>query len=269
MTFGKKYRNFLFLYALVYLLLLPGTAARPPVCPGQDLPAIQTQEPGHADRCLVIDPGHGGKDSGAAFGTSLSEKTLTLSIAQKLKELIEADTSLNTGLKVLLTRAGDNDVPLDERAAIANHHKAELLLSIHFSSHLYPAVEELQIFIADYSPEELEYFAIAVDSWTSMQSRHLAESQTLAQNIEKAARESMAFKAVNFLKAPVYVLEGASMAAVEVEAGFVPTQENIRKLESEEYQWQIARVLFQGIMNYLTQGQEQAEEHDSGQEKEE
>lgn len=269
MTFWKKCFGSLVCCGLIYPLLFFWTTARPQVCLSQDLFAAHAQETDRANYCLVIDPGHGGRDSGSAFGASLSEKTLTLSIARKVKELIESDISLDSGMEVRLTRTGDYDLPLEERAAMANHLKADLLLSIHCSSHLYPALEELQIFIADYSPEELEQFAMTDESWTSMQSRHLAESRKFAQNIEKAARESTAFEAVNFLKAPVYVLEGASMAAVEVEAGFVPIQEGIKKLETEDYQWQVARVLFQGIMGYLNKGQEKAEEKSGGQEHEE
>lgn len=195
---------------------------------------------------LVIDPGHGGKDIGTPFGDGLLEKDLTLDVAQKIKELITPDT----GIKVILTRSGDYELPLENRAAIANHQKAEIFVSIHFSNHLYPAVEELRIYTAAYSPEEMEYFSTTRQSWQSMQSRHFVASRGLSKSMETSARASGSFESVTSMESPVYVLEGASMAAVAVEFGIASTQGAIKKLESDEYRQQIAKTLFEGILAY-------------------
>jgi len=259
MIFRKKHLNFLIICILAIPALIEAASLSRRSF-SQDLAAAQAAQDAdqqQASFCLVIDPGHGGKDSGVLFGATLAEKTLTLNLARKLQELIDSDPELN--IKVLLTRVEDQDLPLDSRAAIANHHRADLFLSIHFGSYLYPAVESMQIFIADYSSEELEYLSMINESWSLMQSKHLAESREFGRYIEQAVRASGAFAAVNFLKAPIYFLKGASMAAVEVEAGFAPSEENIKKLESEDYQWQLAKILLQGIVSFLNKEQEQSQ----------
>jgi len=246
MTFGKKRLgpSFLFTYFCLILLLLFG-AGRPFFCFSQDLPSADNNS--LKTYCLVIDSGHGGKDSGVMLEAGLLEKDLTLDIAQKMRDLISPDA----GIKAILTRSGDYDVPLENRAAIANHQKADLFLSIHFSNHLYPPVKELRVFIAAYSPEEMEYSSIKGENWQSIQSKHLVESREFAHQIENAAQKNGSFESVNFLEAPVYVLEGASMPAVEVEIGIASTPEGLKKIESEEYRLEIAKALLQGILDNI------------------
>lgn len=229
----------LFFYLILFLILFLSWS---PSCFSEDLITTAKAKDLY---CLVIDPGHGGMDSGVIFADSLLEKNLTLSIARKLVKLISAGGDI----KALLTRKGDYDLPLEDRTAIANHYKADLFLSIHLSGYLYPDVDELQIFTC--SKGASEYFSIGSKNWQSVQSGHLLESSVFAVSIEKSAQASGVFKSVKFLEAPVFVLEGACMAAVEIEAGFVSTKENIKKLSGSEYQWKIAEILSQGILNYI------------------
>ena len=76
---------------------------------------------------IVIDPGHGGPDSGAVGSKGLVEKEVTLDIAQRLRRLLQKEQRL----KIILTRTDDVLVPLEERTAIANRNAADLLVSIH------------------------------------------------------------------------------------------------------------------------------------------
>ncbi len=81
---------------------------------------------------MVLDPGHGGDDTGAKGAGGLDEKTFTLDIARRLRGLLEA----RLGVRVVLTRDDDRPVALDARAAIANNSKADLFLSLHVNSSL-------------------------------------------------------------------------------------------------------------------------------------
>ena len=78
-------------------------------------------------RIVAIDPGHGGAEVGAEGKTGLVEKDLVLSIARRLRELLQD----RLGLRVILTRDGDRELALDERTALANNNKADLFISIH------------------------------------------------------------------------------------------------------------------------------------------
>jgi N-acetylmuramoyl-L-alanine amidase len=77
---------------------------------------------------IVIDPGHGGSDPGVTVQNT-REKDLTLALAFKLRESL---THALRGVKVVLTRDGDEDLPVDSRAERANHARADLVLSLHF-----------------------------------------------------------------------------------------------------------------------------------------
>jgi len=102
---------------------MPGTAIAPVPAPAADPPGIRT---------IVIDPGHGGKESGAVGPGGLLEKDATLAIARRLATALER--RLNT--RVVLTRTSDELVTLDSRTAIANQYKADLFLSIHLNASL-------------------------------------------------------------------------------------------------------------------------------------
>src|SRR5512135_548743 len=84
----------------------------------RDVPRIKT---------VVIDPGHGGIELGAKGKFGSLEKDVTLAVALKLKAMIER----NMAFQVFLTRETDVDVPVENRSALANNHKADLFISIH------------------------------------------------------------------------------------------------------------------------------------------
>ncbi|MBX9743488.1 MAG: N-acetylmuramoyl-L-alanine amidase [Chthoniobacterales bacterium] len=78
---------------------------------------------------VVLDPGHGGYDSGARASSGLPEKMLTLDVAQRTKPLLEAK-----GYHVVMTRTQDIFIPLGTRTDIANKHLDAIFVSIHFNS---------------------------------------------------------------------------------------------------------------------------------------
>src|SRR3989304_745014 len=88
--------------------------------------------PGGTVRLVVIDPGHGGEDSGAGGPGGTEEKDITLSLALLLAARIEKQL----GCTVLLTRDKDVFIPLDERTAFANRHGADIFISIHANAAL-------------------------------------------------------------------------------------------------------------------------------------
>src|SRR5208282_5375529 len=91
---------------------------------------------------IVIDPGHGGHDTGTVGPTGLEEKSLTLDVAQRLGKLIEQ----KLGAQVVYTRTDDTFVPLEERTAIANQAKADLFISIHANSSNDPSARGIETF---------------------------------------------------------------------------------------------------------------------------
>ena len=92
-----------------------------------DLPALADLALPSTVRAVAIDAGHGGADVGTRGPEGTLEKDVTLGVARKLRAAIQR----RLGLRVVLTRAGDADVSLDERAAIANNNRADLFISLH------------------------------------------------------------------------------------------------------------------------------------------
>lgn len=120
-------------------------AAPPAPAPGRaqlpepPRPVIDTA-PGTV-RTIVLDPGHGGDDAGAKGAKGTVEKDYVLQFARRLKDAIES----RIGLRVLLTRETDENVPADRRAALANNNKADLFISLHANASVRPAASGLQV----------------------------------------------------------------------------------------------------------------------------
>jgi N-acetylmuramoyl-L-alanine amidase len=96
----------------------------------QDNTTSQTTQNNKAFKLVVIDPGHGGRIPGA-YGSISAEKDIVLQVSKKLKEAIEKEMP---GVKAMLTRDTDIDVPFHERTALANKNHADLFISIHCNS---------------------------------------------------------------------------------------------------------------------------------------
>ncbi|HUF47966.1 MAG TPA: N-acetylmuramoyl-L-alanine amidase [Vicinamibacterales bacterium] len=126
---------------MVELLPPTPTTPTPPAAttPATPPPVVDLSTPGVL-RTVVIDPGHGGNDAGARGPGGTLEKTVTLQIATRLRTAIES----RLGLRVLLTREGDIDVPIDRRSALANNNKADLFISLHANAAATPAASGAQ-----------------------------------------------------------------------------------------------------------------------------
>ena len=207
----------------------PGaTAPRPDAPPAIDL------SPGSI-RTVVIDPGHGGADVGATGAAGTREKDFTLQLARRLKATIET----RLGLRVLLTRDSDEDVPLDRRTALANNNKADLFISLHANASIRPAVRGAQVL--SLSLEDYPAAAAAGDPrrtsvpviggpmrniepvpWNLAQLPFAGRSTALAAILVDHLRErNVPLFGRPAGQAPLRVLVGANMPAVLLEAGFL------------------------------------------------
>jgi N-acetylmuramoyl-L-alanine amidase len=193
---------------------------------------------------VVLDPGHGGQDSGAMCGTVL-EKDLTLDIAQRVDRLLQAQ-----GLATLMTRVGDSYVSLQDRAAVTNRARDCILISIHFNEGK-KVVGGVETYFADHQTAP----AARTVSWIPFFQGPAEESPTLAsQSLGRFIQEAMVART----KAPdrgtkseqFFVLANVSVPAVLVEAGFLSSKEDLAKLESNDYREQMAAAISEGILRY-------------------
>ncbi len=213
---------------------------------------------------VVVDPGHGGVDSGTAPGMGLLEKDLTLDISRRLAVLLEAG-----GCRVVLTRHDDRAVSLRERAEIANAAHGDLFLSIHLNwlpDREARGVETYYLgptndpFIRKLASVENERSGYALADYRSLLEGIFAdarqhESHRLAEAIQShlvatigAAQRKVADRGV--MTAPFVVLVATEMPAVLVEVACLSNQGEAHQLASPEYRQRVAAALVDGIRSY-------------------
>jgi N-acetylmuramoyl-L-alanine amidase len=169
----------------------------------------------------VLDPGHGGKDTGIASAQGL-EKALTLDLALKIRKILQK----NPHLKVVLTREKDQTLTLDERAAAANAAGAAVLVSFHGAQGA-----GARVFIQDLVDEQGTQTARPVSGdflgfesgseqqellWGNQQAAHGRESGTLGRLL---ARQLAGQDSAEPLQAPLALLKAVDTAAVMIETG--------------------------------------------------
>lgn len=216
---------------------------------------------------IIVDPGHGGKDPGTANSRlKLNEKNIVLDIARRLKLLLCG----KAGFKVTLTRDTDRYISLEERTAIANSHKADLFVSIHLNAAPNKKARGVETYYLSFTTDPWATQVAAQENAVStksigelksliekiMQNAKVTESKALAARVQRNLSDTLRkqHKKVANLgvkKAPFYVLAGAEMPAVLVEASFLSNKDEARLLNTTAYRDQIAQGLYQGLLDYI------------------
>jgi N-acetylmuramoyl-L-alanine amidase len=243
-----------------------GTSASVSVSVDPIAVAEQPSQPQDNFRTIVIDPGHGGSETGAIGPGGLSEKELTLDIATRLSNLIVR----RLGLDVRLTRDNDVDKPLEERTAFANNLKANVFISIHANAYRGRGVRGAEtFFLSDRATDDDARRVAAIENdalglqgpaagddglqmllWDMAQTAHLQESAVLAEMIQANLNSLGGTTDRGIKQAPFRVLKGANMPAVLVEVGFLSNPDEERMLADPGYRQRIADMLFQSLSDY-------------------
>ena len=225
----------------------PAAAQTPTPAPAQEPPVIDIQTPGTI-RTVVIDPGHGGDDEGVRSARGVKEKDLTLQVAQRLKSTIET----RLGLRVLLTREGDDNVPYDRRTAIANNNKADIFVSLHVNASLRPDVRGAQVLslaVGDYAGRAGATTGrgaavpalgggtrtIEATRWDLAQLPFASRSTALGSVLVRhLSGRGVPMQPKPAAQMPLRVLVGANMPALLIEMGFLTNRDDERALTSAD-----------------------------------
>ena len=199
--------------------------------------------PKHQVNRIVLDPGHGGKDSGAV-GSKLVEKNVNLTLAKNLKSFLES-----RGYSVLLTRNNDEFVSLRQRGRIAHSWKADLFISIHCNAAPNKQVTGIETFIVTPrgSPSTSKNFiqkkTVPGNSFDTLNAR-------LAHDIQRdlISTTGASDRGVKYYR--WQVLREATCPAVLVETGFLSNVEEEKRLASPEYRRQLISALARGINTF-------------------
>lgn len=230
-------------------------------------------------RIVTIDPGHGGTEAGAEGADGLLEKDLALVISRKLRRLLQE----RMGLRVILTRDGDRDLDLDERASIANNNKADLFISVHADASPRHEARGSSVYFLSYASAEQTHSVTMAQSrsssrddgldfilWDMAQASHLNQSSTLAEILQEELIRATGTEKINRgIKQNTFrVLKGATMPAVLVEVGFISNPQEESLLRTEAYQEKLAEALYRGVLRFkdLYENQPRAERASRGRE---
>lgn len=211
----------------------------------ESLSSSANAKPNGKFKTVIIDAGHGGEDGGASSTSGLIEKNLNLEISSILCEMLKGQ-----GVEVVMTRTDDRllydrnvdfegrkkKLDLAARLEVAKTYEESVFVSIHMNSFSDKRYSGLQVWYSQNCPE----------------------SMVLAQKIQSNTRSKLQPNNKRSIKAAdskIFLLDNAVSPAVLVECGFLSNPDEAKLFEGEEYKREIARILFESIMEFLNSQQ--------------
>ncbi len=224
----------------------------------------------HKKMRIVVDPGHGGKDSGATR-SKYREKDWNLAVGNELARLLKKGN-----FEVKSTRETDVFIALSERSKIANNFKADLFVSVHVNATKNSQAHGFQVYFRSEKATDKEAAATAALENEAMQyeevhynfvdallqslakNEYINESSKLAGYVKNAVYKQsgigIAVDQKNCIRqANFYVLKGVQSPAILVEMGFISSPKDRGRLSQSSVQKKMAQGIYNGIVNYAKQ----------------
>ena len=250
---GRAWRRVFYMHEPYRIVV--DVARRPPGAGGRGLRAVSR---------VVLDPGHGGRDTGAVGPSGIREKDVTLDVARRVAPVLSAQ-----GLQVMLTRGEDTFVSLEERTARANTFSADLFVSIHCNASESKGRRGVEAYVLDTTRDEIAARVAARENATTQAaSAELASilggmrladeaqrSTRFAQLLERAAIAALQMKYGEVIDGGVhtagfYVLVGARMPSVLFETSYLSNAAEEQRLGSDDYRQLLADAIANAVKAY-------------------
>jgi N-acetylmuramoyl-L-alanine amidase len=215
---------------------------------------------------IVIDPGHGGHDTGTIGPNGVREKDVVLDVSRRLGKMLQQ----RLGAEVVYTRSDDTFIPLETRTAIANRERADLFISVHANSSDDPDARGVETYYLNFTSSKDALEVAARENAVSQKSIYelqdlvkkialkekIEESREFASDVQTSLYSSLGSKNSSLRnrgvkKAPFIVLIGANMPSILAEISFVSNPVDAKKLQTQEHRQQIADSLYRGIARYV------------------
>jgi N-acetylmuramoyl-L-alanine amidase len=203
---------------------------------------------GAADKrhIVIIDPAHGGGDSGVKVNDKLGEKDITLAIALALQK----EMAQNKNIDVVLTRDSDKTVSLEDRKKEINRLKPDIMISIHVNAGFDKNATGFEVYYPGLKNMENKK-SLTKSSVNDAKNKYLNDSVRLAQIIQKNLDTLFPRKSRGIREANQAILEGLAVPSLVVEVGFATNTEEKKKLISPDTQSDIAKALAKSITSYF------------------
>lgn len=217
---------------------------------------------------VMIDPGHGGIDSGTSH-SGVQEKDLTLKVAGYLQTLLGD----NPQFSVQMTREKDQHLSLQERVKKAEKANSDLFISLHANSNPDTRVKGTELYFQNSLPPDEESLMLA-DQENQAEKTHSPSKATdaseapskkgdilaIVDDLHRQYRAKSSLKMTQLLaadwshtairQAPFYVVSKTTMPSVLVEVGFLSHPEESKKLNTPKYQQEIAQKIYKAVLQY-------------------
>ncbi|RLL42789.1 N-acetylmuramoyl-L-alanine amidase [Oceanobacillus piezotolerans] len=171
---------------------------------------------------IVVDPGHGGNDSGAIGIGGVYEKNIVTSTANRVVQSLQ-----NAGANVILTRYGDYYVSLEERVRISNSNYTDAFISIHYNAFPYYSVQGINTY----------YYGSA--------------GRLLAQNVHASVNSSVPLNNRGIQQADYHVIQNTYAPAILMELGFITNPYDLSIVQTTGYQQNVANAITTGLINFF------------------
>ncbi|UXR66185.1 N-acetylmuramoyl-L-alanine amidase [Bdellovibrio bacteriovorus] len=223
---------------------------------------------------VMLDPGHGGVDTGAVY-SGAKEADLVLKVAQKLQTLLEKDSQFT----VSMTRTSDRNLGLPERVKMAENSKVDLFVSLHANAAADQRAKGVEFFFQNnLPPDEDALFLASQENQMVLNRRELQEISggdelskkgdvaAIVEDLQRQSRMTSSLRLTQTLtqvwerdssaaqatikQAPFYVISKTSMPSVLIEIGFLTNPKEVKKLVSANYQSDLAQKIYNALQSY-------------------
>lgn len=254
-------------------ILSPGAKSAPNNKVVSPVPAVIKPSAAKKPRIytIVIDAGHGGKDTGAIGPSGIREKNIVLGISKKLAALINRSKNM----RAVLTRDGDYFITLRQRLKLARKGEADLFVAVHADAHYNKQARGVSIYTlsqhgatteaARWLADNDKYLELDDVEFNALQDRSrvlrsvlidMAQTVTIQDSVRLGSNLLSALKKVTSLhyrrveRAPFVVLKSPDIPSVLIETGFVSNPKEEKKLIDPTYQQTVAQAIYKGLQQY-------------------
>ncbi len=220
---------------------------------------------------IMLDPGHGGIDTGAVRGNA-KEADVVLKVAQQLKKIL----SESKQFEVSMTRTQDSNITLPERVNKAEKSKADLFVSLHANTAIDPRAKGVEFYFQNTLPPDEESLFLAShenqnfkDDSTARDEQDPSKKGDVAAILEDLHRQDRIESSlrltrlltqiwelenirekVSIKQAPFYVISKTNMPSVLIEIGFITNPKEVKKLITPQYQAEVAQKIYKALVAY-------------------
>lgn len=194
---------------------------------------------------IVLDPGHGGSDSGAIGHRRVYEKKAVLDVAKRTRDILKAQ-----GLSVRLTRESDYFIPLAKRTSLARQWGADLFISIHFNAAANSSVSGIETYVCS-SPGFASTMGGRADPRTYKGNQFDKKNTLLGYYLHRGMLKQVKAIDRGIKHARFEVLRSAPCPAALLECGFITNKSEAARVISRQHRATLAKGIANGIMSYI------------------